>query len=167
MNGREGLNPAGRWAVVALLVLVVNLASAPLGYMPAQSAEIALSATVVAATDDSAPLLVKFKPNTARDEMDRATKAAGGTLVREHPQLRLRVIKAPPNDSLYAHQWALPKISWDHAYGVVPIPGSAKIAILDTGIDATHPDLSDRTTPGQSFVGGSPTTTTVAGVPLP
>ncbi len=187
MGAREGLNPAARWAVLALLVLVVNLVSAPLGYMPARGAEIALPATALAATDDSAPLLVKFKPNTARDEMDRATKAAGGTLVRDHPQLRLRVIKAPaaakdailaayakhpsvqraepahrvakagsPNDPLYAQQWALPKISWDHAYGVVPIPGSAKIAVLDTGVDATHPDLSGRTTPGQSFVGGSP-----------
>src|SRR5438309_9669408 len=95
MSGREGLNPAGRWATLALLVFVVNLVSAPLGFMPAQSAEIALPATALAATDDSAPLLVKFKPNTTRDEMDRATKAAGGTLLREHPQLRLRVIQAP------------------------------------------------------------------------
>jgi uncharacterized repeat protein (TIGR01451 family) len=189
MSGREDLNPAARWAALALLVLVVNLISAPLGFMPAQSAEISLPATVLASTDDSTPLLVKFKPNTARDEMERATKAAGGTLVREHPQLRLRVIKAPaaaksailaayakhpsvqwaeaahrvakagsPNDPLYAQQWALPKISWDHAYGVVPIPGSAKIAVLDTGVDATHPDLSGRTMPGQSFVGGSPET---------
>src|SRR6266550_9412331 len=160
MGAREALNPAARWAVLALLVLVVNLVSAPLGYIPARGAEIALPATSLAATDDSAPLLVKFKPNTARDEIERATKAAGGTLVRDHPQLRLRVIKAPaaakdailaayakhpsvqraepahrvakagsPNDPLYAQQWALPKISWDHAYGVVPIPGSAKIAV--------------------------------------
>src|SRR3989475_987029 len=189
MSGREALNPAARWATLAVLVLLVNLMSAPLAFMPAESAEVAFPATVLASTDDSAPLLVKFKPNTTRDEMDRATKAAGGTLVREHPQLRLRVIQAPaaaraailaayakhpsvqraeaahrvakagsPNDPLYAQQWALPKISWDKAYGVVSIPGSAKIAVLDTGVDATHPDLSGRTSPGQSFVGGSPET---------
>ena len=109
--------------------------------------------------------------------------------MREHPQLRLRVIQAPaaaraailaayakhpsvqraevahrvakagsPNDPLYAQQWALPKISWDQAYGVVSIPGAAKIAVLDTGVDATHPDLFGRMSPGQSFVGGPPET---------
>src|SRR3989441_2836706 len=61
-----------------------------------------------------------------------------------------------PNDPLYAQQWALPKISWDRAYGVVPITGSAKIAVLDTGVEATHPDLLGRTVPGRSFVGGLP-----------
>ena len=186
MGGRQGLNPAARWATLAVLVLLVNFMSAPLAPMPAQSAEIAVPATVPASADDSVPLLVKFKPNTTRDEMEGATRAAGGTLVREHPQLRLRVIRASaaakagilaayvkhpsvqraevahrvakagsPNDPLYEQQWALPKISWDQAYGVVPIPGSAKIAVLDTGVDATHPDLSGRTSPGQSFVGGS------------
>src|SRR5438094_10593054 len=75
-----------------------------------------------------------------------------------------------PNDPLYAQQWALPKISWDKAYGVVPILGSAKIAVLDTGIDATQPDLIGRLSLGTSFVGGVATTdlnghgTEVAGI---
>src|SRR5205823_6347816 len=47
-----------------------------------------------------------------------------------------------PNDPGYAQQWALPKIGWDQAYGVVNVPGAAKIAVLDTGVDATHPDLA-------------------------
>src|SRR5438093_9782505 len=95
MSGRQALHPAARWATLALLVLLVNLMSAPLAFMRTQNAEVTLPATVIASTDDSAPLLVKFKPNTTRDEIDRAIKVAGGTLVREHPQLRLRVIQAP------------------------------------------------------------------------
>jgi subtilase family protein/Calx-beta domain-containing protein/fervidolysin-like protein len=59
-----------------------------------------------------------------------------------------------PNDPGYPQQWALPKVSWDKAYGIVPILGAARIAVLDTGIDATHPDLLGRTSPGRSFVGG-------------
>src|SRR5207248_11198303 len=60
-----------------------------------------------------------------------------------------------PSDPGYAQQWALPKIGWDQAYGVVPISGTATIAVLDTGVDATHPDLSGRMAlPGYSSLGG-------------
>src|SRR5207245_10376565 len=46
-----------------------------------------------------------------------------------HAAPAIKLSKAStPNDSDYAQQWALPKISWDQAYGVVSIPGSAKIA---------------------------------------
>ncbi|TMG48145.1 MAG: hypothetical protein E6H91_06955, partial [Chloroflexi bacterium] len=58
-----------------------------------------------------------------------------------------------PNDPSYAQQWSLPKIAWDRAYSSVPIAGSATIAVLDTGVDATHPDLAGRVLTGQSFTG--------------
>jgi thermitase len=61
-----------------------------------------------------------------------------------------------PNDPNYAQQWALPKIAWDQAYSSVAVSGSATIAVLDTGVDATHPDLAGRIAAGQSFVGGDP-----------
>jgi hypothetical protein len=47
-----------------------------------------------------------------------------------------------PNDPGYAQQWALTKINWNAAYGVVPISGTSTIAVLDTGVDASHPDLA-------------------------
>src|SRR6266550_2626957 len=72
---------------------------------------------------------------------------------RVAPAIKLEQAGAP-NDPGYAQQWALPKIGWDKAYGVVPILGSAKIAVLDTGVDATHPDLVARVSTGKSFVGG-------------
>src|SRR3989442_3168416 len=61
-----------------------------------------------------------------------------------------------PSDPDYAQQWALPKIAWDQAYGVVPISGTATIAVLDTGIDVTHPDLAGRVVSAESFIGGNP-----------
>jgi len=60
-----------------------------------------------------------------------------------------------PDDPSFGQQWALPRIGWDQAYGVVPVNGSAKVAVLDTGVDAGHPDLSGRMAGGQSFVGGN------------
>jgi|GEM_PF-321785 len=58
-----------------------------------------------------------------------------------------------PSDAYYAQQWALPKIGWDQAYNVVAINGTAAIAVLDTGVDANHPDLAGRVVGGQSFLG--------------
>src|SRR5205807_685889 len=72
-----------------------------------------------------------------------------------HAAPAIKLSKAStPNDSDYAQQWALPKISWDQAYGVVSIPGSAKIAVVDTGVDANHPDLTGRLAAGYSSLNG-------------
>jgi uncharacterized repeat protein (TIGR01451 family) len=65
---------------------------------------------------------------------------------------------AGPNDPAYAQQWALPKIAWDVAYSSTPVIGGANIAVLDTGVDAAHPDLAPRVGAGHSFVGGVATT---------
>lgn len=46
-----------------------------------------------------------------------------------------------PNDTYYSYQWGLPKIKaeggWDKTHG----SDSAPVAIVDTGIDDSHPDL--------------------------
>ena len=52
-------------------------------------------------------------------------------------------------------QWTLPKIGWDQLYGKVIPKGSAKVALLDTGIDATHPDLKANVIAGVSILDGS------------
>ena len=50
-------------------------------------------------------------------------------------QDRTREVGATPNDSEYGDQWALPKIGWDNVYGTSSPGGSAKVAVLDTGVD--------------------------------
>ncbi|MGH2364712.1 MAG: S8 family serine peptidase, partial [Chloroflexota bacterium] len=62
-----------------------------------------------------------------------------------------------PSDPLYAQQWALPKIGWDQAYASIPVHGSATIAVLDTGVEASVPDLAGRLVGGTSFTGGAAT----------
>ncbi|MDP2856902.1 MAG: YDG domain-containing protein [Bacillota bacterium] len=61
-----------------------------------------------------------------------------------------------PSDPEYGSQWALPAISWPDAYGAVPVTGSAKLFVLDTGVDGQHPDLASRVAGGMSFVEGNP-----------
>lgn len=68
---------------------------------------------------------------------------------------KTRQAEAAPADPLYSNQWALPMISWDLVFGTVTPTGSATVAILDTGIDATHPDLAGNVIPDTSTLDGS------------
>ncbi|HET6650084.1 MAG TPA: S8 family serine peptidase, partial [Candidatus Limnocylindria bacterium] len=72
---------------------------------------------------------------------------------------RTRAVEAAPSDTSYADQWSLPQVGWDQLYGTVGIAGTATVAILDTGVDAAHPDLNGIVLPGWSaFDGVSPWT---------
>jgi thermitase len=57
-----------------------------------------------------------------------------------------------PNDSYYPSQWHLSKIyapeGWDINTGSNDVP----IAIIDSGVDPTHPDLSSKLLPGYNFL---------------
>lgn len=59
-----------------------------------------------------------------------------------------------PNDPLYSSQWALAKIGMPSAWNVSKGSGT-KIAIIDTGFDSSHPDLSGRLLPGWNCDGGT------------
>ncbi len=68
---------------------------------------------------------------------------------------RVRVAEADPSDSGYADQWSLAKIGWNNVFGSVTPSGSAVVALLDTGVDAGHPDLAGQLVPGTSILDGS------------
>jgi thermitase len=59
-----------------------------------------------------------------------------------------------PNDPQYASAWHLPKIgapsAWDAAQG-----SGVTIAVLDSGIDTSHPDLQSRLVAGWNFYDGN------------
>src|SRR3989449_1085333 len=68
---------------------------------------------------------------------------------------RTRVSETVPGDPLYPNQWALPQIGWDQVFGTVAPAGTATVALLDTGVDAFHPDLAGKVVPGTSILDGS------------
>ncbi len=67
------------------------------------------------------------------------------------PDLAVRVA-ATPNDPLYPNQWGPPAIgapaAWDRTTG----SASVTVAVIDTGVDLTHPDLAANLVPGWNFV---------------
>src|SRR5437667_11878149 len=76
---------------------------------------------------------------------------------------KTRQSQAFPTDPLYSNQWALAKIGWDQVFGAVTPTGSAVVAILDTGVDAQHPDLAGNVISGTSILDGSLGTTDPSG----
>jgi len=64
-----------------------------------------------------------------------------------------------PQTSATGLPWQLLQISWDQVYGSVSPTSLATLAVLDTGADATHPDLTGIVVPGTSILDGSDGTT--------
>jgi subtilisin family serine protease len=63
-------------------------------------------------------------------------------------------ISRVPDDPLWSHQWGLRTVgapaAWDRTVG----SSATVIAILDTGVDASHPDLAGAVLAGRDFVNG-------------
>ena len=66
------------------------------------------------------------------------------------------ITRSDATDPAYASQWALSKIGWDQVHGEHDPTGSATLAVLDTGVDASTPDLAGRVVGGWSAFGTDP-----------
>jgi subtilisin family serine protease len=120
-----------------------------------------------------------------RDVADRVRAATGGEVSSLYP-LRALVVRAPsvagvarlpgvtyverlesrrlafvPNDPLSPKEWWL---AADHAFDFwpngVPTLAPVSVAVIDSGIDAGHPEFHGRIAAMQSFVGDDPTDVT-------
>jgi subtilisin family serine protease len=68
---------------------------------------------------------------------------------------KVRQSNALPSDPFYSQQWALPRIGWDLVFGNSMPGGSITVAVLDTGIEASHADLFGNVIAGTSILDGS------------
>ncbi len=68
-----------------------------------------------------------------------------------------------PNDPWYPSEWHLPKIQAPQAWDLTTGSSSVIIAILDTGVDGTHPDLAPNMVPGWNLYDNNADTRDVFG----
>ncbi|HMI99386.1 MAG TPA: S8 family serine peptidase [Gaiellaceae bacterium] len=67
-----------------------------------------------------------------------------------------RRLSFTPNDPLVVnHQWYLNRIHAFDAWAQVPSLPSVRVAVIDSGIDASHPELQNQIAVGASFVASS------------
>ena len=97
-----------------------------------------------------------------------ASEKAGPATLARHPHLKfaeldqLAIPAFTPNDPYAGSEWHLGKVgaasAWDASQG-----SGVTIAVLDTGIDASHPDLVNRMVAGWNFYDNNSNTADVNG----
>lgn len=68
------------------------------------------------------------------------------------PDIVMSGAATTPNDPEYASQWNLKKVKADVAWDKTKGSASMKVAVIDSGINASHPDLAGKVLAGRDFV---------------
>ena len=104
--------------------------------------------------------VVRLKRGETAAHALAAYRKRWGIVYAEPNHLRRPLALDPPNDPDYNLQWALGSVSALSAWALFPggyatPPAGATVAIVDTGVEATHEDLSPNlTSSGATCVGG-------------
>ncbi|MBZ5640299.1 MAG: S8 family serine peptidase [Acidobacteriia bacterium] len=85
--------------------------------------------------------LVELPPD-ASVEATIAAYRASGQFEYVEPDSVLRIADTVPNDPLYSNLYGMAKIQAPLAWDVQTDAADVVVAVIDTGIDSTHPDLS-------------------------
>ncbi|PSO54319.1 MAG: hypothetical protein BRC31_01935 [Actinobacteria bacterium QS_5_72_10] len=109
----------------------------------------AMSVTVPSSNVAAARQRLAQHPEVASVERD-ATVQAHTTPVS---------VTATPNDPRYPQQWALPHINAPEAWSQTTGSSSVRVAVLDTGVDASHTDLANNIGRSYNAVGSGDATT--------
>src|SRR6476620_9588277 len=99
------------------------------------------------------PALRLHVVEVSADELDQVmvSYSADPRVVRVELN-KVRQSNAIPSDPFYSQQWALPRIGWDLVFGNSMPGGAVIVAVLDTGIEASHSDLGNNVIPGTSIL---------------
>lgn len=103
----------------------------------------------------------RFRPTGTNEEFLADELMATGAVEFAEPDYLVPPALVP-DDTLYSLSWHHPKIKTPAAWDVSSGNG-VTIAILDTGVDSTHPDLSGQVVPGRNVLGGNSDTDDVHG----
>lgn len=107
-------------------------------------------------TPQGTSVLVEVFPDGMQEAIRKASSFSGVRYAEANNQL-LSLSTFVPNDPFYSEQWNLPLIRLPQAWSVTRGSSQVRVAVLDTGIDASHPDLTGRidTENGYNFIADS------------
>ena len=80
---------------------------------------------------------------------------AGIEGIRYVEPLRSRRLAFTPSDPLVSRQWYLAQSRFYEPWLTLPALEQVPVAVIDSGVDATHPELAGKILDSRSFVGGS------------
>src|SRR5581483_6718518 len=107
--------------------------------------------------------IVKVKAGASLDAKLAEYNARPDVEFAEPNYIAYTSVVGTPNDPSYGQQWALSKIQAPQGWSIYPgsygVAGGAKVAVVDTGVQSTHPDLQGQvdTADGGNCVNGSST----------
>jgi subtilisin family serine protease len=105
-------------------------------------------------TAGSQLVLVHPAPGQSVDEALSSLRDAGSVDFAEPDQVVSTSLT--PNDPYFAqYQWGLPMISAPAAWNTTTGSASVIVAVVDTGVDSSHPDLTGKVLAGYNFVANS------------
>jgi subtilisin family serine protease len=68
------------------------------------------------------------------------------------PDVQVQATSWPPNDPLHPQQWSLSAIQVPALWALTRGKEAPLVAVIDSGVDATHPDLAGRVVKGRDFI---------------
>lgn len=157
--------------IVAVLISSVSLATnfAPGHILVGRKADVSDSTFSESMSNNGHSVLKHFHnirtymiATNVGDEQNTVNKLKHNPLV-SYAELDMAVAPAfVPNDPLLSGEWYVPDINVESAWNYVTGSGLI-VAVLDTGIDATHPDLSAHIIPGYNVFNNNNDTTDISG----
>ena len=109
----------------------------------------AITGAATDATASSAPSrLVRLEPQDGQTvDAALADLRTSGSVVFAEPE-RVVHIAQSPNDTYYGSQWHYPQINLPQAWDITTGNANVIVAVIDTGVMVTHPDLDSKITSG-------------------